>query len=406
MTTTLDMARFYEGLGVGVIPLQPQSKEPALRWGAFQTRRADTKELVRWFSKGNKNIAAVCGSASENLGIRDFDVADSYFQWRDAFPDEAESLPTVKTARGFHVWVRTESPIPSRCLDDGEFRSHGSYAIAPPSLHPNGVTYTWTKPPHDWIPIVDPVSVGLVPLLNASSALGVTQEIGFLCDTSTPSKTPSPRSSGPKHISQVGIIARASQGIITDHDELVADLVSRAIRKSQPSKVGQRHRCIFELVRYLKQIETLAGREPDYEIFKRWFNVAVPAIGTKDFQESWKDFDYAWRHVKVPKGKTLRSAAERANVDGVDPSVRGNKKRRLVAICAELQRLQGEKPFYLDCRNAGLIIDVGYKTAFRMLKQLCEEGILVKVSSGSYVSGRANEYKYNALKLANMTSVV
>jgi hypothetical protein len=80
------------------------------------------------------------------LAVRDFDVAGAYSAWAAANPDDAARLPTVQTARGFHVYGRLEEETFDD-LGDSELRADsGHYVLLPPSVHPSGHTYTWVHP--------------------------------------------------------------------------------------------------------------------------------------------------------------------------------------------------------------------------------------------------------------------
>jgi hypothetical protein len=72
-------------------------------------------------------------------------------------PDLAQTLPTVATSRGRHVYFRA-GPADLFFLDlrdlnppeDGEYRGDsGHYCLLPPSRHPDGPTYKWLLPPPD-----------------------------------------------------------------------------------------------------------------------------------------------------------------------------------------------------------------------------------------------------------------
>jgi hypothetical protein len=83
---------------------------------------------------------------SGGLAVRDFDQADAYQKWAAEYPDEAKRLPTVQTARGFHVYGRSNKRLFVK-LADGELHIHsGHYVVLPPSLHPNGKLYRWVNP--------------------------------------------------------------------------------------------------------------------------------------------------------------------------------------------------------------------------------------------------------------------
>jgi hypothetical protein len=67
----------------------------------------------------------------------------------------------------------------------------------------------------------------------------------------------------------------------------------------------------------------------------------------------------------------------------------------LVTICKVLQQAAGKgRAFYLDCRTAGELIGVDFKTAWSWLRLLCRRGVLKLVKAGSQADGRANEYRY------------
>ena len=94
---------------------------------------------------------------------RDFDRVEAYEAWAAAYPAQAAMLPTVATARGFHVYFRAAPAdlffLDLRNLDppeDGEYSgTSGHYSVMPPSRHPDGPTYTWLVPrPDGPIPFV------------------------------------------------------------------------------------------------------------------------------------------------------------------------------------------------------------------------------------------------------------
>ena len=70
--------------------------------------------------------------------------------------------------------------------------------------------------------------------------------------------------------------------------------------------------------------------------------------------------------------------------------------RLLICFCRELQRHHGDKPFFLDCRTVGKLLDIKHDRAFRWLKMLCVDKVLAHISSGTLVQRRANEYRYLA----------
>ncbi len=157
----LHHALAYAGLGWSIIPVI--GKKPAGLWKPFQTNPADEKTLRRLFArKGITGLAVVLGSVSGGLAVRDFDDTGAYRTWAAANPGDATRLPTVKTARGFHVYGRLAEEQFVK-FADGELRADtGHYVVLPPSTHPGGIVYSWL------IPL--PGDAALLPLLPRSLA--------------------------------------------------------------------------------------------------------------------------------------------------------------------------------------------------------------------------------------------
>ena len=68
--------------------------------------------------------------------------------------------------------------------------------------------------------------------------------------------------------------------------------------------------------------------------------------------------------------------------------------RLLVALCRELQRASGDKPFFLACRTAGNLLKVTHITAWRWLFALTQDGIVAEIEKGDRVRRRASRYRY------------
>ena len=365
----LQMALFYDHLGCSVLPLKSRSKEPGVRsWKEYQNRRPKRDELRKWFSGGRRNIGIVCGDVSDRLVVRDFDSDASYRDWQSEYPDASKALPTVATCRGFHVYARSPESIPSKHLRDGEIRANGHYVAAPPSIHPDGPTYSWTIPPTDEIPVLDLTAAGLL----TDWSEGNTVDAGHVCSVSA----------------------------VCSVSTVLPDSVDAVIRRTIPPNVGWREKCLFRLCRELQAIPEYAGADPRSlePIVREWYAIAEPSIGTKEYAVTLAAFIRAWGNVRVPKGQTAVHAAFRrvkdADLSWISPTIDNERMRLLVALCRELQGIAGQGPFYLDCRTAGDVLGVSYKTAWQWLDSLCVLGILDKVSSGTLKTRKANEYRW------------
>ncbi len=306
---------------------------------------------------GITGLAVITGSVSGGLAVRDLDREDSYHRWAQAHSDVAAHLPTAKTSRGYHVYTRLEAET-YLTLDDGELRADNRhYVLLPPSHHPGGTLYRWLIPlPDGDLPIVDPVSIGLVPALSQEQDRQATQATQATQDT-----------------------------------HCMCPPVDGAISATLPSGPGQRNRQLFDLARHLKAIKPHANHGDLLVILQEWHRQALPTISTKDFAVTWEDFANAWVNVKVPLGATWNAISRRAKTPSLTDA-----RAKLVKLCAALQEHHGlGKPWPLACRKAGKEIGVSYQKAARLLKLLQFEKVIQLVTEGGPKGSlRAAEYLF------------
>jgi len=153
-------AVWYCEHGFGIIPVQPRGKRPMTANGLkdWFNNPDDARKL--WTQQPDMNIAIVCGSASDNLVVLDFDEDDDKdvhgFDTLSEWEDESGELPATATAitgrGGMHYLYRADKPYhPSVNRDLGvDVRGEGSYIVAPPSVHPNGRPYEWNTGDAPW----------------------------------------------------------------------------------------------------------------------------------------------------------------------------------------------------------------------------------------------------------------
>jgi len=106
----LEPALEYHRRGWSVIPIRTGTKKPACRsWKRYRSEQPTEATLRRWFASGKDHgLAVILGEVSGSLICRDFDVMEAYEQWAAEHPDPAKTLPTVTTARGRHVYFRSD----------------------------------------------------------------------------------------------------------------------------------------------------------------------------------------------------------------------------------------------------------------------------------------------------------
>lgn len=157
-----DLLKAAYDTGCCFVPILPGSKVPhntlapfgydgKRSWSHFATERASLENVQQWAEEG-LNLAMLCGSASGNWYVLDFDDFAYYQLWADTVYLDSSHIAVVETARGIHVHFRAPEVMKSMNLayetdDDGkkhvavELRGEGSLCMMPGSVHPSGVTY-------------------------------------------------------------------------------------------------------------------------------------------------------------------------------------------------------------------------------------------------------------------------
>ena len=378
-----DAAKRHLSGGFSIIPIGNDKKPPrGIRWKRYQSEHASESTLRKWISRDDvTGLAVVCGKVSGNLVMRDFDSVQAYEGWAKAHPELAAILPTVETARGRHVYFAS-SYLKSHTCADGEYRAEGNYAILPPSIHPSGVIYTWL------IPLPD----GDLPFIDDPESAGLLHR-----DTEQTEPT--------EQTEQIEPTEPMEQIEMTEQTEaidfhLIKDDVENAIVKTLPTKPGERNRCVFKFARALKAIPALANADASVliPILRKWHRRALSVIRTKAFEETELDFYFAWQNAIFPLCENmLRLVLERAKQTDPPPEAERYEQREmrvLVAFCREMQRIAGDRPFFLGCRDAHKLLKVSYKTANRWLLLMERHKLLLVTKRGSPESRKANRYRY------------
>lgn len=147
-------ARAIELAAKGFTPIPLTGKKPLIE--GWQKLRGMTPEQINaWEAAGYwKNIGMVCGAASNNIVVIDFDGLAGYELFKARWPISAQTM-TIATGsgRGMHVYFRVQLlPTSQKVMDiplEGgelvniEFKSDGTQVVIPPSVHPEtGKEYT------------------------------------------------------------------------------------------------------------------------------------------------------------------------------------------------------------------------------------------------------------------------
>ncbi|MBW8003781.1 MAG: hypothetical protein FVQ80_17575 [Planctomycetes bacterium] len=149
--------------GISTIPLKPRNKKPILKtWLPYQKRLPTEAEIKKWFTGNNRNLGIICGAVSGNLYVLDFDSSEEGRKFINSHKELLRGALIVKTARGYHVYIRAKSAVKSSKLDGMDIKSGGGYVVGPGSTHPDGPKYKRIRGKISTIPIVDPERLGLL----------------------------------------------------------------------------------------------------------------------------------------------------------------------------------------------------------------------------------------------------
>jgi hypothetical protein len=131
---TLDYALMWHERGVSPIPLLYRSKKPIVEWGIFRSTLPPTALIKRWFS-GLRNIAIII---NQDYVILDFDLPIEYHRWRMRY---RLNTYTVKSNRGYHVYLQVDEPVNTAPMSGGEILASGHMVTVPCSVHQSGRRY-------------------------------------------------------------------------------------------------------------------------------------------------------------------------------------------------------------------------------------------------------------------------
>lgn len=157
--TLEDYALIYVHLGWKVLPLQPHKKSPATAHGLKDATNAPEQIKKWWRDNPNYNIGIATGEGSKGLYIIDIDVdpekgkdgVQSFQKWEEEHGNISDTVICKTPRGGYHLYFYDHNNLRNIAGIDGciDTRANGGYIVAPPSIHPNGGTYTWIRSPSD-----------------------------------------------------------------------------------------------------------------------------------------------------------------------------------------------------------------------------------------------------------------
>lgn len=366
MSDTLQSAAMeLHDFGLNVVAINPANKKPLMKWKDLQTRKQSSNELDTIIHlPGLKAIAVVCGCSWNRLAVRDFDSMAAAENWKSRNRSLAKELPCVTSGRGIHYWFSAD-PFKSKAFDDGELKSIGNLAIVPPSLHDRSKKlYQWINPLRDRLPEVDPSE--FLPINTvARNVTESTEEISSV-------------------LSVLPVLS-------------VTPAIELEIGQCLPNAEGQRHHKLFELARRLRAFPEYTNAMSCQAAVRQWHKLALPAIGTKSWDETWSDFIDSWPRVRSAFGTgSVAEAIKRARLAEFPAHLADQYEspdaRLLLKLCLELDRDSRPNPFFLSCPTAAQAIGIERMAAWRYFRRMVAEGLLQVV--GKHTASKATRYRW------------
>ena len=144
-----EMALNYLRMGLPVIPINRESKKPAVRWKEYQTRLPTIDEADGWTWD---SIALLTGPTS-GYAVVDCDTKEAGKYWHQWRP---RTSMVAKSRRGFHFFyclcgqdIRSDSGIQLANGLTYDVKAHASYVIIEPTP---GYKFLWGIRPPDELP--------------------------------------------------------------------------------------------------------------------------------------------------------------------------------------------------------------------------------------------------------------
>ncbi|HWB02801.1 MAG TPA: BT4734/BF3469 family protein [Verrucomicrobiales bacterium] len=187
---------------------------------------------------------------------------------------------------------------------------------------------------------------------------------------------------------------------------------------------GQSNKALFTMARHLKTHEKKRGRSTTWEereaIFNRWWPPSAPYVDPNlDYAAFMGKWQHAYESAQYAADERPLELAWKLTVahplppPALAPNAVSNLMqekdsfRKLIALCYYLQKLRGDLPFFLGCRDAANLLGVPTTTVNYWLLLLANpknpNRCLELIRKGSYAAKLANEYRFLFDQMAGRT---
>lgn len=135
----------YREHGCSVIPIRSRDKRPLIPWEKYQTERACEDQVEQWWDEHpDANLAIVTGEIS-GVDVIDIDTDRGQQALSEYLPEIFETPMVSTPGGGRHIYVAHQDSLGNavRFIEGCDYRAHGGYVVAPPSIGQNGKPYSW-----------------------------------------------------------------------------------------------------------------------------------------------------------------------------------------------------------------------------------------------------------------------
>ncbi len=265
-----------------------------------------------------------------------------------------------KGRRGSSFWVIITGDCPSsRKLKRngkliGEWRSTGNQSIIH-GLHPD------TGQPYQILNRVAPIEICFDEINLWDGLTNTLQPNHVRCS-----------------VSSVPSVSLSFSVTVLNECDIVELSIARDVHTS--------HRALFNLARGILTLERSGQNLSSGElqaIFDRWYQSSLPNLRPEQSQAAYfQEFLDACDCVEHGLDENTLDRAWEQSKKVPLPAVAQNFKSRkvveLVCLCAQLQKIVGDREFFLSCRSAGTKLEISHVQAAKFLKVLVRRKVCFK----------------------------
>jgi len=346
-----------------LLPWPSGSKGDRRKWKHLQLGDMDENGHLADLEKAG-NIGVALGKVSDGLVTIDLDQGSYVDAFVAANPLLTDTLRT-RASRGCNIWVRCSEGYPasqklkSSSEDDiGEWRADGNQTIIT-GTHPEGMVYRF---------VVE------------SPVITISYDAIIWPDCILP-----PRATESKRVRRVReneVVSVSTASVSSGFIEAfrARDLISQVA----PTDSHQNNASLFRLARLVRSYESRVAREATEQelefVFDRWCLVSRRFWRSQLTRDDYyAEFLNAYSYARIGLDKDpIELTVSRAKA-GPLPEVRGftdERIRLLVAICREMSKIMGDRPFFLPTRKLGELLGVHYTRVALWLRAFEPVGII------------------------------